>query len=228
MLKQNRFFITSSEVGALSGIKLIAAIVAGIPFALYGLVLVSTKFKLVAKDTDFDGPTILFSWHQNTFLTLVLARRARFCRGAIGLTNDRLASLIVTLSATLFGYRMFIYTLRNKKNRVEQVTQCFNFGNPLIIMADGGGPFFKLKPGLIKTALESKAKLVPVAFRIEKGLELGKVRKHRWPLPFSGIHCLIGQPVHCDFLDPEAALRICQQELEAIETKLNSPAALPG
>jgi lysophospholipid acyltransferase (LPLAT)-like uncharacterized protein len=171
------------------------------------------------RDEDFVGPVILYTWHQNTFLTLLLAMQVASCRRSIGLTNDRLASLLVTLPATFFGYRMFVFTLRNKENRVHQVSECFKHGNPMLMMADGGGPFFKLKPGLLKTAAASQAQLVPVAFRLTRGVELGKTRRHRWPAPFSTVDCLVGAPV--DYSGGDGLLN-CQRGLEELERELNS------
>ena len=114
------------------------------------------------------------------------------------------------------------FTLENKVNRIEQVAESFKHGNPLFVMADSGGPYFQIKPGLAKIADATSAQFVPVAFHMSQGLQVGKVLKHRCPLPFSKIKCFVGSPI--SFLpseDLEKRRFVFQNALEQLERNLN-------
>lgn len=227
-LKSNNFFSVSDEVGRLPLLKAATASALGIPVILYGesiLPFTTVKNVMLPGRTilpkDVPPRSIFFAWHKDFFLDWFLARKCPELSGIRGVTQDGFAALALAMPSAFRGLPVFIFTLKNRKNRISQLSEIFNTSEtPIVIHPDSGGPFLKVKPGLLKLAAATHASLIPLAFRCSPRISIGKHLNHQLPVPTSVIKFALGNPISFDGRDEVTTLRDCGAALETLEREI--------
>ena len=200
--------------------KVLLARFLGLPWTIYArlcrpFVLLENARSRAAEDLARDGvPTLYFAWHENSTLTLVLNQKEPAFADLIGITHDQVLTLSMTLPAAYMGFRMFVFTLRDKDTRAEQICEAFRQSNAVILMADSGGPLHSVKAGIVRIARMANARLVPLRFQIDKHIVIGGKRRHVLPFPGACVRYSIGADVDCEDTETEVIQR-CNQAMNA-------------
>lgn len=159
------------------------------------------------------GPRVIYTWHRFNFLAALALRSLPEAERPALLMHDGLASRALTHeSSTWLGYEVFVFARRSKTPVREQIAQYLRHSNrDLLMLPDAGGPYGKMKPGIIEIARSVSASLVPLALHATRAVEVGATLRHVVPLPFCEFVLSAGAELRGDALDVER----CQAALEA-------------
>ena len=78
-------------------------------------------------------------------------------------------------------------------------------------LPDSGGPYGKMKPGILEVARACGAALVPFQVTASPSVVLGKKLRHVMPVPYCRIDVRRGE-----LLDGDATVDECQRALDAL------------
>jgi lysophospholipid acyltransferase (LPLAT)-like uncharacterized protein len=196
---------TSRQAGPLPLWKTAIARAAGAPLLSY-LDFVERRTRVATAPAAAEGlrrlgaagrSCLVYAWHQDTYLVYLLARLVPEVRELVWLTHDRLRALVQSLPAATRGLPLFIFTLRDRRSRLEQIAQALERPTRLLVFPDSGGPYFQLKAGFIELARRHGMPIVPLAVTMERSFELGPMR-HRIPLAGGMLAWSLGEPIFPD------------------------------
>jgi len=194
-------FQCSEELKSLPLFSVISALVVGAPLIILGWLTMKTLKFIVTESAQFkklseNNPRVVFfTWHRNNWIYCGLtlsAARFKFTR-LIG--NDKWISLAHGLAGALLGFRFFFFRLGSKNTRIDQIARYVKEGNSVMLLPDSGGPYGKIKRGLVKVALTSDALLVPVSFECDRKIVLGRTLRQWIMLPWTTIKVTVGDPI---------------------------------
>jgi hypothetical protein len=160
------------------------------------------------------GPVVYVAWHRyNLAVTPALKRLPPASRPTL-LMHDGLASRGLTHQASAWlGFETFVF---HRRSPVSPRTQIADYvrstGRHLAVLPDAGGPYGRVKPGLLQVAADTGAWLQPLVPRVRGALQLGKRLRHVVPMPGCRIEVTWGEP-----LAPGATPEQCQRALDALD-----------
>jgi lysophospholipid acyltransferase (LPLAT)-like uncharacterized protein len=144
---------------------------------------------------------ILSIWHQ-TLLPGILAQTGHPFIVIISKSKD---AEVVAYTCTKLGH--LCVRGSSKRNGVNKNGQeakqgmidKLKEGYPGAVTVDGPkGPCFKVKPGIVDMALQSKSVIVPYTIHPEKFWQFNSWDKFKLPKPFSTIYVIYGKPFEVD------------------------------
>ena len=167
-------------------------------FAQLILVLISktNNVTIVGKENlqriEKEKQKVIFAfWHGS--YTLLLTSLST--NNPVALVNRSFRGNYVAQLFSAFNYRIIQTSSTGKSLR--ELVEAIKHGHLGFIAVDGPrGPAHQTKPGIIYTAREAGAKIIPLALKAHRGLVL----KNRWdnhciPLPFNNITVLLGRAI---------------------------------
>lgn len=99
----------------------------------------------------------------------------------------------------LVGTTNFLFDAKKERSPREQIRE-FLKGRPTTrfgLATDSGGPYGKIRPSLLKLALNSNRPLVAIKMRAKHGY---RIFRHEFPWPFSVLTTQISEPINPDQL----------------------------
>lgn len=166
------------------------------------------------------APLLLYTWHGNWSLFIFAMRKFPLLRKVSCVGHNHFISLLFGVPLSYFGYRVYCFFLNGILTPTEQLAEPLLNNRALAIAPDSGGPYLKLKPGIIRLTQLTGAQLLPVVAHSDSDVMLSHRMHHRFPRLGSKIHCLIGKPV--DLLEgtDQESLRLnierCEQALHLL------------
>ncbi len=166
-------------------------------------------------------PLIFYTWHAYSwwFISAVMALPAK--DRPTGISNDGVMSRMNSGSSTWFGVDMVEFKKVSAEAPREQIANFVNeTGRSIMIFPDAGGPYRRIKPGLIAIARATQSRIVPVVLDVRPRIPFGFRMKHLLPVPFARLRVLLGEPVDPLNVTPASLA----SELENLEAQLANSA----
>ncbi len=85
-------------------------------------------------------------------------------------------------------------------------------GRHIFNLPDSGGPYGRMKPGIVEVAKACDAILQPVGIHARRTLTFGRTLRHVVPLPFCSLEAVAGRPLDAR----DATVEACQSALDAL------------
>jgi lysophospholipid acyltransferase (LPLAT)-like uncharacterized protein len=165
---------------------------------------------------------IYYTWHANEMVGPLAFRDCPDRLMPVAIGHDGLASRMVHRATSWYGPRVWVYRRRSAIRPKEQIIGMVReTGCHIGLLADSGGPYGRVKRGLIDVARATGALLVPFTVRGRGVVETGWPCRYRVPLPFCALVVYRGEPVRGD----EASLDVCQRALDEQESRASSSGA---
>jgi hypothetical protein len=161
-----------------------------------------------------EGPIAYVAWHRYNFAsTHALAQLPDRLRPTL-VMHDGLTSRALTHEASAwFGFETFVFRRRSPvPPRAQIVDYVRASGRSIAILPDAGGPYGRVKPGMMQVAAEAGAWVQPFVVHVDRALVLGRRLRHVVPLPRAHVELRWGEP-----LPPDAGAAACQAALEALD-----------
>lgn len=159
-------------------------------------------------------PVIYLAWHRfNYAAAFVIRELPEEWRPAL-IMHDGLASRALTHeSSTWLGLDAFVFRRRSPVSPRDQIVDFVRRTRRHVFnLPDSGGPYGRMKPGIVEIARECDAILQPIAIQTRGTLTLGRTLRHVVPLPFCTLEAIAGDP-----LDGRTATAAdCQCALDAL------------
>lgn len=140
-------------------------------------------------------PIILYSWHRNSSYLCYLVYMVRALQNVTFIGNDYLSSLISTIPMSFFGFLIFSFSRRRPLSGTEQISEYLKTNKTILLFPDSGGPYLKVRKGLIRMAQASGAMVIPIAATARPRFVVGCRMRHRYPFPGAKLNCMAGKPV---------------------------------
>ncbi|MEH0022092.1 MAG: lysophospholipid acyltransferase family protein [Desulfobacter sp.] len=193
-----------------------------IAFAYYLIRLYSMTFRFRVKNEMYwkklleENKTVLLcTWHQQFFSAIRHFKTYAGYNPGLMISQSRDGELISGV-ANRTGW----HTPRGSSSRggkqamAAMITHLKEHGFGAHILDGPRGPIGKVKPGIIKMALEANAVIVPFYTEADQAWFFGSWDRFMLPRPFSRVTLTFGAPVH---LDPEASdFDLLRQDLETL------------
>lgn len=150
---------------------------------------------LVTDMATTDRPFILYTWHAFELLTLCVTRTLPQAMRLTGIGHDGVRSRMLQRTMAWYGGRIWVYRRRSPIGPREQIVEMMRRERShIVIVADAGGPYGQVKPGLADVARDTAALLVPFAVRGRGVVWIRKPVRQGIPLPFARLEVLRGEP----------------------------------
>jgi len=159
------------------------------------------------------GPVVYVAWHRyNLALTPPLARLPPGLRPTL-VMHDGLASRGLTHEASAWlGFETFVFRRRSPVSPRDQIAAYVrSSGRSIVVLPDAGGPYGRVKPGVLRVAADCGAWVQPFVPRVRGAVVVGRTLRHVVPLPACSIEVVWGDP-----LAPGATAEACQRGLDAL------------
>jgi lysophospholipid acyltransferase (LPLAT)-like uncharacterized protein len=174
--------------------------------AIYALNLPAVRFSRVrfaSPPEALPRPAILFAWHRfNYAVTPALAHMPPSIRPTL-VMHDGLASRALTHeSSEWLGFERFAFARRAAASPRDQIAEYVRTtSRSIFLLPDAGGPYGKVKPGIVAIARACGVPVVPVRVRCDRAIVVGRRLRHVVPLPGATIDVDFGEPIPPDFID---------------------------
>jgi hypothetical protein len=159
------------------------------------------------------GPIVYLTWHRFNFAsTPALALLPEATRPSL-VMHDGLASRALTHDASRwFGFETFVFRRRSPVSPRAQIAEYVRAtGRSVVVLPDSGGPYGRVKPGMMQVAAECGAWMQPFVVRARGAAVVGRAVRHVVPLPRAELVVRWGEP-----LPPGATAEQCQRCLDAL------------
>lgn len=162
-------------------------------------------------------PVLMIAWHRfNYVLAAALLKVPAELRPSL-LMHDGLASRALTHESSVWaGFEVFAYRRRAATPPRAQIVEYLRTSQrSLLMLPDAGGPYGKVKPGVVEIARATEALVLPLSVRLDRAWRLGSSLNHVVPRPGAQARILVG-----DLLEG-ATVRVedCQEALERLEAE---------
>jgi len=148
--------------------------------------------------TQMEGtrrPFILYTWHAYELFTLCATRTLPPAMRLTGIGHDGLKSRMLQRTMAWYGGRIWVYRRRSPVGPREQIVEMVRReGAPIVIVADAGGPYGQVKPGLAELARDTAAFLVPFALSGRGVVWISRPVRQGIPVPFARLDAVRGEP----------------------------------
>ena len=163
-------------------------------------------------------PLIYYSWHGNSWPSFIAFRSLPRALRPTAVAHDGAVSRVNARSGAWTGIDMLIFQRHAVASPREQIVAYVEKNRRhLMLFPDSGGPYRRLKPGMLEIASELDAALVPFMVRARPEITLGRTMRHLLPLPFGDLELRYATP----FAAAEATIERCERSLAVL-------AAAPG
>ena len=159
-------------------------------------------------------PIIFYSWHEYEPLVFLAFRDVPNPLKPTAIGHDGLLSRMLQRTGARLGFHVWIYRRRSPVSPKEQIidliqTRKCNIG----LIPDAGGPYRKIKPGIVDIARATNALVVPVITLGRPALTVPWPKRYHLPLPFFSLVVYSGTPLD----GSTTTVPECQHALEALE-----------
>jgi len=159
-------------------------------------------------------PLIYYTWHAYTWLSVTAFRGLPDWAVPAILAHDGWRSRANQRAYTWFGFPVWVYGQHSSTRPRKQIADALlNLGGNLALAADSGGPYGRVKDGLLDIAKASNALLVPLTFRGRRLVRLHRPVTHYVPLPFCSLVVHDGEPLEAR----QVSIADCQAALDRLE-----------
>jgi len=150
---------------------------------------------LLARMARTNRPFILYTWHAFELLTLCTSKTLPSAMGLMGIGHDGIRSRMLQRTMTWYGGRIWVYRRHSPIAPRQQIVEMMRReGAHIAIVADAGGPYGQVKPGLAELARDTAAFLVPFAVRGRGVVWIRRPVRQGIPGPFARLEGLWGEP----------------------------------
>lgn len=163
--------------------------------------------------TRTGGPLVFLTWHRFNFAsTPALSLLPEASRPTL-VMHDGLASRALTHDASRwFGFETFVFRRRSPVSPRAQIAAYVRAsGRSVVVLPDSGGPYGRVKPGMMEVAAQCGAWMQPFVVRARGAMVVGRAARHVVPLPGARLVMRWGEP-----LPPGATAEQCQQAMDAL------------
>jgi hypothetical protein len=167
----------------------------------------------IVNEADGDRPIIWITWHRLNYVAtpamLALPERVR----PTIICHDGVASRAFShFSAPWIGLDVFVFRRRSPVSPREQIVKYIReTGRSILNLPDSGGPYGKVKLGILEVARAADARIIPFVVDAKPSARVGKTLEHVIPLPFSRFEVRRGPA-----LDASATASDLQDALDAL------------
>lgn len=143
-------------------------------------------------------PVIYALWHSHLFFLPLLRRYEN--RSVAVLISAHRDARIAGVAARLRGVQLVMgSSTRGGVSAYRQLRQCLQGGQSVVITPDGPkGPPRKVKPGVIKLALDTRRAVVPVALKAIPAHSINSWDRTIIPVPFGSYTLTLGKILYLD------------------------------
>ncbi len=141
-------------------------------------------------------PLIYYSWHAYEPMVFLGLRDVPEFLRPVGIGHDGVLSRMLQRTGARLGYHLWIYRRNSAIRPRDQIIalmrarQC-NIG----LFTDAGGPYARVKPGLVEIARATDAWVVPLVLRGRPLLKLRWPWRYGIPVPHCKVAVFNGQPL---------------------------------
>jgi lysophospholipid acyltransferase (LPLAT)-like uncharacterized protein len=159
-------------------------------------------------------PLIYYTWHAYTWLSVAAFKGFPGAVVPAILAHDGWRSRLNQRAYAWFGFPVWVYGRHSSTRPKEQIAHALvTRGGHLALAADSGGPYGRVKKGLLDIAQASGSLLVPLTFRGRRVVRLRHPVTHYIPLPFCSLVVHDGEPLDARRVD----LAQCQEAMDGLE-----------
>ena len=159
-------------------------------------------------------PLIYYTWHAYTWLSVAAFREFPGWAVPAILAHDGWRSRLNQRAYVWFGFPVWVYGRASPVRPRKQIADALlTQGGHLALAADSGGPYGRVKEGLLDIAQASGALLVPLMFRGRRVVRIRRPVTHYLPLPFCSLVVHSGEPLAAE----RASTAHCQEALDRLQ-----------
>ena len=159
-------------------------------------------------------PIIYYSWHAYEPMLFLGMRDVPAFLRPIAIGHDGVLSRMLQSTGARLGYHMWIYRRTSAIRPRDQIIELIRARSCNIgLVTDAGGPYGRVKPGLVEIARATNAWVVPLVLRGRPILKLRWPWRYGIPLPRCRVKVFNGQPLD----GREATLRDYQSAMDDLE-----------
>ena len=160
-----------------------------------------------------DKPIIYITWHRMNYAATPVFRAVPSRDRPTFIAHNGVASRAFSHQAPVWlGFDVFAFRKGRERSPRDQIIEYIRTTRrPVLNLPDSGGPYGKMKPGILEVARACDAVVVPFIVVSEGAATVGKKMKHVLPMPFSRLEARRGA-----LLDGHASAADCQRELDAL------------
>ncbi len=170
-------------------------------------------------------PLIYYAWHAYSWLSISIFKHFPDRAVPAILAHDGWLSRLNQDAYAWVGFPVWVYC-RNSPTppRTQIADALLTYGGHLALAADSGGPYGRVRSGLLEIAQNTNAFLVPLTVRGHGIVRLTHPVAHYVALPFCSLFVYTGEPLDGRQLTEVAQ---CQQALDHLEQQHPGPASGP-
>jgi lysophospholipid acyltransferase (LPLAT)-like uncharacterized protein len=159
-------------------------------------------------------PLIYYTWHAYTWLSVAAFKGFPGAVVPAILAHDGWRSRANQRAYAWFGFPVWVYSQHSSTRPKDQIADALvTRGGHLALAADSGGPYGRVKQGLLDIAQASGSLLVPLLFRGRRVVRLRRPVTHYIPLPFCSLVVHDGEPLDARRVD----ITQCQEAMDRLE-----------
>lgn len=158
-------------------------------------------------------PRIYITWHRMNYLSMAAFETLPPDQRPTIVVHDGIASRAFSHQSSVWlGYEVFVFRRRSPVSPREQIARYMReSGRSILNLPDSGGPYGRMKPGILEVARAANALIVPFVVLSKPNVTVGKTLKHALPLPFSTFECR-----RAAALDSTTSVEECQSALDTL------------
>jgi lysophospholipid acyltransferase (LPLAT)-like uncharacterized protein len=178
--------------------------------------------RLIERALAEKRPLIYYTWHAYTWLSVAAFKGLPGAVVPAILAHDGWRSRFNQRAYAWFGFPVWVYSRHSPTLPKEQIAGALvTRGGHLALAADSGGPYGRVKKGLLDIARASGSLLVPLTFRGRRVVRLRHPVIHYVPLPFCSLVVHDGEPLDAQHV----TITECQEAMDRLElTSASRPA----
>jgi hypothetical protein len=163
---------------------------------------------LIAFLRERTRPVIFYSWHAYELPILCAVYHLPDDVRPLGIGHDGLFSRVFQRATTWLGVPVWVYRRRSAVKPGQQIIDLIQTAEepPILgLIPDAGGPYGKMKPGILRIARATSAHLVPVAVHAEPSLLQRHPARYVIPLPLGRVRVHFGAALDGSTVSAEEA-----------------------
>ncbi|MGH7280376.1 MAG: hypothetical protein ACRELY_02545 [Polyangiaceae bacterium] len=160
-----------------------------------------------------ERPIIYITWHRLNYAATPVFRALAPRDRPTFIAHNGVASRAFSHQAPVWlGFDVFAFRQGRGHSAREQIVEYVRATRrPILNLPDSGGPYGKMKPGILEVARECDAVVAPFIVAARGVARIGKTMQHVLPMPFAHLEVRRGA-----LLDGHATASDCQRELDAL------------
>jgi len=153
-------------------------------------------------------PVIFYSWHAYELPILCAVYHLPPDVRPWGIGHDGIFSRVFQRATSWLGIPVWVYRRRSNVRPGQQIIELIETSPepPILgLIPDAGGPYGKLKPGILRIARATGADLVPVTVRAHPFLLQRQPARYVIPLPLGQVDVFVGTALDGSVVGPREA-----------------------